>query len=118
MVSQLAHLRARRTGSPPRLELSVDPLTPPEAMGGCLLDCDRISQHKLDTQDARWLSVDEGEALRASASRVDGVPRDRVQSTEEDDGMGYPESNASPMDDCFPGSRIEKEVLPLPPQAP
>lgn len=117
-MSQLAHLRARRTGSAPRLEQLVGPAGPRGATDGCLLDWDRISQHKLDAQDGRWMGVEEGGDLWDSVRRVDGVPRDRVQSTEDGDGIGYPESNTSSMADCFAGKRMEKEVLPLPPQAP
>lgn len=88
VVSQLAQRRAR-SGSPP------PPFPPPrsgafvaEAEGGACLLVWRMSQQKLEIDDRRpWpppralLPV----SSTSSLSRVEGVPSERVQSTEGED---------------------------------
>ncbi|RWW74046.1 hypothetical protein BHE74_00018056 [Ensete ventricosum] len=121
VVSQLAHLRARRSGSPAMFEPMVFPppeaMLPPVPMDVCFLGWDRLSQRKLDMHEGGWIcAVGDGKVL-CSVRRVDGVPRDKVQSTDEEASDLLP-SKASLSVNLLPdaGKKMENEAAP-PPQS-
>ena len=71
-----------------------------------------ISWPKLDTHDGRWNMVEEAAAAAAlfSVWRVEGVPSDKVQSTEEGEEQPERATSWSSSVDCFPvtGKTTEK----------
>lgn len=87
MVSQLAQRRARSESFPalPRLLLPLPFLGADVACLGC-----NKSQQKFETERRSWRPRLSSLPLPSSVvRRVDGVPRERVQSTEEGDANEY-----------------------------
>ncbi|RRT50982.1 hypothetical protein B296_00024175 [Ensete ventricosum] len=86
-------------------------------MDVCFLGWDRLSQRKLDMHEGGWIcAVGDGKVL-CSVRRVDGVPRDKVQSTDEEASDLLP-SKASLSGNLLPdaGKKMENEAA-APPQS-